>query len=66
MPPDKVIHRIAQYACRQQYAHHFAITQQPGPGNHAGGKQQGIARQEGGYHKACFAKNNDEQYGVKP
>ena len=66
MPPDKIIHGITQNACRQQYAHHFAIAQKPGPRYHAGGKQQGIARQKGGHYKARFAKNNDEQYGVKP
>ena len=40
MPANKVVYRVAKYACRQQHGHNFAIAQQPGPGHHARGKQQ--------------------------
>ena len=40
MPPDKVVYRIARYTCCQQHGHNLAVSQQPGPGHNARGKQQ--------------------------
>lgn len=39
---------------------------EPGSGHHPGGEQQRIAGQKGRDHKACLAKDNNEQNGVDP